>query len=64
MTSIGEQIKEARVANGMTQDALAGAVHVTRATISHWENGWYVPDFNTFERNSTRILVFGIRFLN
>ena len=39
MTSIGEQIKEARVAKGMTQDALAEAVHVTRATISHWETG-------------------------
>lgn len=29
MTSIGEQIKEARGAKGMAQDALAETVHVT-----------------------------------
>ncbi len=34
MASIGEQIKGARKAKGMTQDALAGAMKVSRSTVA------------------------------
>lgn len=37
--SIGSRIREHREALGMSQDELAQACHVSRQTISSWENG-------------------------
>ena len=44
MASIGEQIVAARKAKGMTQDALAKALHLSRQAVSHWETGRTLPD--------------------
>ena len=41
------KIKEFRQARGMTQQALADAVHVTKGAVSMWENGIRVPDVST-----------------
>lgn len=47
MASIGEQIIAARKAKGMTQDALAEALNITRAGISNYETGRRLPDAET-----------------
>lgn len=44
MASIGEQIVAARKAKGMTQDALAEKMNMSRQGISHWETGRTMPD--------------------
>ncbi len=44
MASIGEQIRDARKAKGLTQDALAEAMHVSRSSVANWENGRRIPD--------------------
>lgn len=59
MGSFGEQLSAARKAAHLTQDQLAEKVHVTRASVSHWENGRYVPDFNMIREIS---LVLNCRF--
>ena len=41
---IGEKLKTARLAKGMTQDELAQEIMVSRQTISGWENGKTYPD--------------------
>lgn len=46
MGTFSEQLAEARRAAHLTQDQLAEKVHVTRAAVSHWENGRYIPDFD------------------
>lgn len=46
MGAFSEQLTEARKAAHLTQDQLAEKVHVTRAAVSHWENGRYIPDFD------------------
>lgn len=38
-TKIGERIKELRESKGVTQQALADALSVTRSTVNMWENG-------------------------
>lgn len=47
MENIGEKIMQARKTKGMTQDALAQLVNVSRQTVSHWENGRAMPDVAT-----------------
>ena len=47
MTPIGEQIQKARKAKGLTQDALANALSVTRQSISNYESGRRMPDVET-----------------
>lgn len=49
MKTFAEQLTAARKAAGLTQEELSRRIHVTRATISHWEVGRYVPDFNTIQ---------------
>ena len=39
-----QQLIDARKAKGMTQAELAQAMHVSRQTVSHWENGRVAPD--------------------
>lgn len=41
---IGEQIKAARKAKGVSQEELAVRLGVVRQTVSKWENGMSVPD--------------------
>ncbi|WP_022949550.1 XRE family transcriptional regulator [Methylohalobius crimeensis] len=39
MSTIGERIKQARAAKGISQQALGNAVGVSRAAVSQWESG-------------------------
>ena len=41
---LGKQIKKYRSELGLSQDALADKIYVTRQTISNWENGKSYPD--------------------
>ena len=45
--TLGQRIKHARRSAGMTQEALANAVHVSRQTVSLWENDKTEPDIET-----------------
>ncbi|MBO6053565.1 MAG: helix-turn-helix domain-containing protein, partial [Clostridia bacterium] len=44
MIKLGERIKELRLRDGRTQEALANALAVTPQAISRWENGICYPD--------------------
>ena len=52
MASIGEQIRDARKAKGLTQDGLAEAMNVSRQAVSHWETNRTMPDAETLIRLS------------
>ena len=41
---IEKRLKQAREAEGLTQEQVAEAVMVSRQTISNWENGKSLPD--------------------
>ena len=41
---IGKQIKTFRIKKGLSQEELASLLHISRQTISKWENGNSVPD--------------------
>ena len=45
--TLGQRIKAARKGAGMTQEALANAVHVSRQSVSLWENDKTEPDIET-----------------
>lgn len=45
MNDLGQKIRQARRAKGLTQEQLADAMHVSRQTISHWENNRTLPDY-------------------
>lgn len=47
MNVVGKNIKAQRLAQGMTQEALAEKMFVTRQTISNWETGKSQPDLET-----------------
>jgi transcriptional regulator with XRE-family HTH domain len=42
-----EQIKKLRRDQGLTQEELAGKIHVTRQAVSNWENEKNLPDLET-----------------
>lgn len=42
-----DQIKKLRRDQGLTQEELAGKIHVTRQAVSNWENGKNLPDLET-----------------
>lgn len=44
---IGNRIKEERKARGMTQEDFAATYHVKRSTVSKWEHGETMPNFQT-----------------
>ena len=48
--SIGQNIKEARKALGMSQDALADAIGANRVTISRYETDSYLPSVPALEK--------------
>lgn len=43
MTTIGERIKKARLAKGLSQVELAGAAQVSQPTVANWESGSHAP---------------------
>lgn len=48
--TIGEQIKDLRIKNGVSQEQLAEAVNVSRQTVSSWERGEKFPSKKNIER--------------
>jgi len=50
MSKISSNIKSYRKKNGMTQDALAEKLCVTRQAVSNWENDKTQPDIETLEK--------------
>lgn len=49
MNDVGKNIRRYRQQNGLTQDALAERLHVTRQAVSNWETGKNQPDLETLE---------------
>ena len=50
---IGKQLKNARMHSGLTQENVAEKLHVSRQTISNWENEKSYPDIiNVIEMSS------------
>ena len=47
---LGENIKTYRQKKGYTQEEVANRLHVTRQTISKWENNVCLPDLENFQR--------------
>lgn len=52
---LGENLKAARKAKGMTQEELAMRLNVARQTISKWEKGLSVPDADLLIRLSEKL---------
>lgn len=50
MAAVGRHIKQLRTARGMTQEALAQKLYVTRQTVSAWETGRSQPDLDALEQ--------------
>lgn len=49
MNSIGKNIRNLRKQKKMSQEQLAGLLHVTRQAVSNWETGKSQPDIETLE---------------
>ena len=49
MQNIAYNIRALRKAQGLTQEELATALHVTRQAVSSWERGNSCPDFDTLK---------------
>ena len=49
MRDFSKGIKQLRLTSGLTQDALAEQLHVTRQAVSNWENGKTQPDLETLQ---------------
>ena len=47
---IGEKIKELRTASGMSQQAFADVLHVSRDLVSKWECGTRRPDYQAIKK--------------
>lgn len=47
---LGDNIKELRKRQGMTQEQLAQQLHVVRQTVSKWEKNSSVPDADLLEK--------------
>ena len=47
MKNIGQNIKRLRTQKGLTQTAVADAIHVTPQAVSRWENGACYPDLES-----------------
>ena len=54
---LSSQMKKYRNEAGLSQDALAEKIYVSRQTISNWETGKSYPDINSLLRMSE---VFGV----
>ena len=53
---LGENIKALRKARGLSQQELAGRLHVVRQTVSKWEQGRSVPDADLLVRVCPMVL--------
>jgi len=51
------QLKKQRQSLGLTQQALADQLHVTRQTVSRWENGSTYPNLDTLVELSERLSI-------
>ncbi len=49
MSDMGDRIRQARRAAGLTQADLAGATAVTQPTVNRWESGEFEPNRDTME---------------
>lgn len=49
---IGKKLKDSRLRSGLTQEAVAQSIGVTRQSISNWENGRSYPDIGSILRLS------------
>ena len=49
MNKVSGNIRKYRAERGLTQDALAERLHVTRQAVSNWENGKNQPDLDMLE---------------
>ena len=58
-----DNLKTLRRARGLSQEELAGRLHVTRQTISKWENALSVPDAERLLRLAEELEVPGSRLL-
>lgn len=47
MKNIGQNIKRLRTQKGLTQTAVADAIHVTPQAVSRWETGACYPDLES-----------------
>ena len=45
----GKIIRDARAERGLTQQALAEALHLSATAVSKWENGHSLPDIGLLE---------------
>ena len=67
MSSFPKNLKTLRTRAGLTQDALAEALHVTRQTVSSWERGRSEPSLDTLSDIAAALnapveeLIFGCR---
>lgn len=52
---VGKTITELRTARGMSQQALADSLFVSRELVSKWENGTRCPDLTTVEKIATAL---------
>ena len=55
--NLGETIYRLRTGRGMSQDALAGALDVSRQSVSKWENNAAVPELDKLLKLSE---IFGV----
>ena len=53
--NIGTQILKIRKEKGLTQEEFGKIFHVTRQTVSNWENEKSYPDLQILDRKSTRL---------
>lgn len=54
---LGQALKLQREALGLTQQVLADQLHVTRQTVSRWENGSTYPNLDTLVKLSDRLQI-------
>ncbi|MER2226947.1 MAG: helix-turn-helix transcriptional regulator [Carnobacterium sp.] len=50
---LGERLKESRMTKGYSQGAVAEHLHISRQSISKWENGNSYPDLDNLAKLST-----------
>ena len=55
--NIGEKINSLRKRNNLSQDTFAELFHVTRQTVSNWENGKSYPDLETILKISDKFQI-------
>ena len=57
MSDVAGNIRKYRLRRGLTQDALAEKLHVTRQAVSNWETGKNQPDLDMLEAIATALEV-------